>query len=104
MSDDPRLDLRIAAGIARLTIRRPDKLNALDAEMVDALLPICRLIERSDARVLILTGEGGGRFARVATSPPGRSCRLTISAAAGCATAMPHSMRSRGWCSRSSRC
>lgn len=62
MSVDPRLDLRIKAGIARLTIRRPDKLNALDAEMVDGLLPLCRRIERSDARVVILTGEGDRSF------------------------------------------
>lgn len=59
---DPRLDLVIADGVARLTIRRADKLNALDAEMVDALLPICRQVERSDARVLILTGEGSKAF------------------------------------------
>ena len=55
---EPRLDLAIEAGIARLTIRRPDKLNALDAEMVDALTPLCRQIERSSARVVILSGEG----------------------------------------------
>lgn len=55
---DPRLELVIEGGIARLTIRRPDKLNALDAEMVDALLPLCRQIERSAAQVVILTGEG----------------------------------------------
>lgn len=62
MSADPRLDLSIKAGIARLTIRRPDKLNALDADMVGALLPLCHRIERSDARVVILTGEGGRSF------------------------------------------
>lgn len=59
---DPRLDLAIADGIARLTIRRADKLNALDAEMVDAFLPLCRQIERSDAFVVILSGEGGKSF------------------------------------------
>ena len=59
---DPRLDLVTADGIARLTIRRGDKLNALDAGMVDALIPICRQVERSDARVLILTGEGSKAF------------------------------------------
>ena len=59
---DPRLDLAIADGVARLTIRRADKLNALDAEMVDALIPLCRRIERSDAFVVILTGEGGKSF------------------------------------------
>jgi len=62
VSEDQRVDLRIEADIARLTIRRPDKLNALDAEMVDGLLPLCRRIERSDARVVILTGEGGRSF------------------------------------------
>jgi enoyl-CoA hydratase len=55
---DPRWDLAIEGGVARLTIRRPDKLNALDAAMVDALVPLCRMVERSEARVLILTGEG----------------------------------------------
>jgi enoyl-CoA hydratase/carnithine racemase len=59
---DPRLQLVIADGIARLTICRTEKLNALDAEMVDALLPLCRQIERSDAFVVILSGEGGKSF------------------------------------------
>ncbi len=53
-----RLDLVIAGGVARLTIRRSDKLNALDAGMVDALIPLCRQIERSKAQLVILTGEG----------------------------------------------
>ena len=51
---DPRLDLVIKDGVATLTIKRADKLNALDAEMVEALLPLCRQIERSDAFVVIL--------------------------------------------------
>lgn len=55
---DPRMQLLIDGHIARLTIQRAEKLNALDAEMVDALIPICRAIERSDARVVILTGAG----------------------------------------------
>jgi enoyl-CoA hydratase len=59
---DPRLSLSIADGIARLLIARADKLNALDADMVAALLPICQQIERSDARVVILTGAGGKAF------------------------------------------
>jgi enoyl-CoA hydratase/carnithine racemase len=50
---DPRLELVIADGIAFLTIRRADKLNALDAAMVDGLIPLCRQIERSDAFVVI---------------------------------------------------
>ena len=55
---DTRLDLTFDGPVARLTIRRADKLNALDAAMVDAIVPLCRQIERSKARVLILTGEG----------------------------------------------
>lgn len=41
---DPRLDLQIEAGI------------------VDALVPLCRRIERSGARVVILTGAGSKAF------------------------------------------
>ncbi|MDX3978904.1 enoyl-CoA hydratase/isomerase family protein [Shinella sp.] len=59
---DPRIDLVVEERIARLTLRRPEKLNAIDAGMVDALLQACREIERSDARVAILTGEGARSF------------------------------------------
>jgi enoyl-CoA hydratase len=59
---DPRLDLAIADGVARLTIRRAEKLNALNAEMVDGIIPLCRQIERSGAIALILTGEGHRSF------------------------------------------
>ena len=59
---DPRIELRFEGQLALLTIRRPEKLNALDASMVDAFVPLCRQIERSDARVVILTGEGSASF------------------------------------------
>ncbi|CAN7275925.1 enoyl-CoA hydratase/isomerase family protein [Rhizobium sp. LjRoot30] len=59
---DPRIDLVVEDRIARLTLRRPEKLNAVDDVMVDALFLACRAIERSDARVAILTGEGGKSF------------------------------------------
>lgn len=59
---DPRLELTVAGGIARLTIRRPEKRNALDAAMVAALPALCRQIERSGARAAILTGEGDRAF------------------------------------------
>ncbi|HET9069868.1 MAG TPA: enoyl-CoA hydratase-related protein, partial [Amaricoccus sp.] len=59
---DPRLRLEIDGCVARLTIARPEKRNALDAAMVDALLPLCREIERSPARVVLLTGEGDRSF------------------------------------------
>lgn len=56
------IELTLAGGIARLTIRRAEKLNALDAAMVDSLIPLCRQVEASSARIVILTGEGGKAF------------------------------------------
>ncbi|MBO6638015.1 MAG: enoyl-CoA hydratase/isomerase family protein [Roseitalea sp.] len=53
-----RILCEVTGGIARLTLNRPDKLNALDAEMVSELTARCRAIERSDARVVILSGRG----------------------------------------------
>ena len=61
MSDD-RLDLSIAERVATLTLRRPDKNNALDTDMMEAIAEACRQIERSEARVAILTGGGGKAF------------------------------------------
>lgn len=59
---DGRLDLTICDDVALVTIRRPEKLNALDAEMVEALIPLCHQIERSDVVAVILTGEGEKSF------------------------------------------
>lgn len=59
---DPRVELIVDNRIARLTLRRPEKLNAIDAEMIEALLQAVRAIERSDARVAILCGERGRSF------------------------------------------
>ena len=55
---DPRILLEVSDGIAHLTLNRPEKLNALDARMVDALAVRCREIERTAARVVILSGAG----------------------------------------------
>lgn len=60
---DPRIRLEVAGGIARITLARPEKLNALDAGMVAALGQACCEIERrDDVRVVILTGEGARAF------------------------------------------
>lgn len=53
-----RIALGIEGGIARLRLNRPDKLNALDADMVAELASRCREIEHGQARVVILSGEG----------------------------------------------
>jgi enoyl-CoA hydratase/carnithine racemase len=56
---DPRLGYDVAEGIATITIRRPEKLNAL---LPDMILVMADLIERArrDARVraLVLRGDG----------------------------------------------
>lgn len=53
-----RIDLTLDGAVARLTLDRPDKLNALDAAMVDELAARCREVERTEARVVILSGRG----------------------------------------------
>ena len=54
-----RIDLKVEGAICHLRLNRPDKLNALDAEMVDELASKCREIEaHSNVRVVILSGEG----------------------------------------------
>ncbi len=45
-------------GVALLLLDRADKLNALDLDMVRALGDRCREIERSNARVVLLSGAG----------------------------------------------
>ncbi len=57
MSDAVRLS--IDAGIARITLARPAKLNVLDGAMIAALVSAADTIEADhDVRVAILTGEG----------------------------------------------
>ena len=55
----PFIELTFEGPLARLTMRRADKLNALDRAMIDALAEASRAIEASrDIRVAILSGEG----------------------------------------------
>ncbi|MGE4325811.1 MAG: crotonase/enoyl-CoA hydratase family protein [Pseudodonghicola sp.] len=44
--------------IARVTLTRGDKMNALDDAMVDAILAAGEEVAASDARVVVLSGEG----------------------------------------------
>ena len=54
-----RLELG-ANAVATLTIARPDRLNALSAQTVDELRAAVEEVGRSDARCLLLAGEGRG--------------------------------------------
>jgi enoyl-CoA hydratase/carnithine racemase len=45
-----------------VTLNRPEKRNAIDAELVDALHGVCARLER-DPKLMLLTGGAGGIFA-----------------------------------------
>ncbi|HEY2286789.1 MAG TPA: enoyl-CoA hydratase-related protein [Streptosporangiaceae bacterium] len=50
---------RVTGGVATITLNRPDKLNALNAEMFDGLLAAFDETDRDDAvRAVVVTGAG----------------------------------------------
>ena len=54
-----RVTVDIADGVADVRLNRPDKLNALDAGMFQALIDTsARLAEDNSVRVVVLSGEG----------------------------------------------
>jgi len=56
---DRRVELSIDGPLATITLRRPEKLNALDQGMIAALADACDRIEAERAvRVVLLAGEG----------------------------------------------
>ncbi|RJF72822.1 2-(1,2-epoxy-1,2-dihydrophenyl)acetyl-CoA isomerase [Deinococcus cavernae] len=61
MSEQPNILVQDRAGVRTLSINRPDKLNAVNA---DTLLQLTAELQRADAdpqvRVVVLTGEGRG--------------------------------------------
>lgn len=57
--DEDRISLEIDGHILRVKLNRPDKLNALDLKMFQALHEVGRkLLDDTNARVVILSGEG----------------------------------------------
>ena len=59
MEPEDNIRLETQGGVGLLTIARPEKLNALTGEMMQALKAACARIERDDRlRVVILTGDG----------------------------------------------
>jgi len=52
------LQLAIDAGVATITLNRPDKRNAISYELIEELLQMLEDLAKSPALVLILTGAG----------------------------------------------
>jgi enoyl-CoA hydratase len=53
------LNVSVEDGVATLTLRRPEKLNAIDAELHQGLADVGRQLARDPGvRVVVLTGEG----------------------------------------------
>jgi len=52
------IELTYDAGLATITLNRPDKRNAISYELIEDLLGALREVAQSQARVLILTGAG----------------------------------------------
>ena len=59
MSDDPVL-FSLADGVARLTLNRPEKLNAFNTAMFAGIAAALDRVEAESARVLAITGAGRG--------------------------------------------
>ncbi|QRF89480.1 enoyl-CoA hydratase [Alcaligenes faecalis] len=57
-SSSPSLNVGCAGKVWTLTLNRPDKRNALSADLVEALIAAVQAAERAQADLLILRGEG----------------------------------------------
>lgn len=56
---DERVRVDVARKVAKITLARPAKLNALDTAMFEALARVApALSDRTDVRAVVLTGEG----------------------------------------------
>lgn len=54
-----RIQFSIDAGVAEVRLNRPDKMNAIDPAMFDALVTVGeRLMNEPDLRAVVLSGEG----------------------------------------------
>jgi methylglutaconyl-CoA hydratase len=52
------VQLAFEAGVATITLNRPDKRNAISFALIDDLLRALKEVEKSSAQVLVLTGAG----------------------------------------------
>lgn len=61
LTDLPTVQVTVRDGIGRVRLNAPERLNAVDADMLNALATaVQRLGERDDVRVIAVTGTGRG--------------------------------------------
>ncbi|WP_299370760.1 crotonase/enoyl-CoA hydratase family protein [uncultured Tateyamaria sp.] len=60
MSDTPRVTITYEDHIAHVRLTRPDKMNAVDQAMIDAVIAAGLEVAASDARVCVVSGAGKG--------------------------------------------
>ncbi|MEO0401510.1 MAG: crotonase/enoyl-CoA hydratase family protein [Pseudomonadota bacterium] len=60
MSDTPRVTLTYDSHIAHVRLTRADKMNAVDQAMIDAVIAAGHEVAASDARAVVISGEGKG--------------------------------------------
>ena len=54
----PRVTTEIEGHIAHVTLTRPDKMNAVDPEMAEAIVAAGAALMEADIRAVVLSGEG----------------------------------------------
>ncbi|MFX5530437.1 enoyl-CoA hydratase-related protein, partial [Acinetobacter baumannii] len=58
---DQRISIERVDGVAEIRLNRPDKMNALDPAMFDALIAAGETLQQdADVRAVVLSGEGKG--------------------------------------------
>lgn len=67
----PRVQVTYADHIAHVELNRPDKRNAVDPEMFEALIAAGQAVAASDARAVVLSGAGEGFCAGIDISSLG---------------------------------
>jgi enoyl-CoA hydratase/carnithine racemase len=55
-----RVSVEYEDHVARVTLTRPAKMNAMDPDMIDAIIAAGQEVAASDARAVVLSGEGPG--------------------------------------------
>lgn len=63
-----RVSVRIENHIAQVRLTRADKMNAVDQDMIDAIIAAAQEVAGSNARVVVLSGEGKGFCAGIDVS------------------------------------